>query len=178
MEQQYPAPNPPEDKQAHPSAAKPQYGQYPPPVGAPQYNYPASPGPQYAHPTPPGYMNPAYPGAGIPMQHPTPVLVTTQPAIAVVPQPAYKDYMPWSIVNMILFCLPLGILALVFSLQTKDAIRQRDNVTAAQRSRSAFTVNVVALVLGLCGHIAWIAYVIYIGVTAGRTYSYYYGYYG
>ncbi|KAG8569943.1 hypothetical protein GDO81_014602 [Engystomops pustulosus] len=102
------------------------------------------------------------------------VVVTTQPTSVVVPQPLYKDHLSWSIVNMICCCLPLGIAALVFSIQTKDAIHRQDYPAAAQRSRSAYIINIVALVLGLCIHIAWIVYTLLAIFTIRQSYQHYY----
>ncbi|XP_040183049.1 synapse differentiation-inducing gene protein 1-like [Rana temporaria] len=106
---------------------------------------------------------------------PPPTVVTTQPTVIVVPQPAYKDYLGLSIMNMICCCLPIGIAALIFSVQTRDAANRQDAISAQANSRTAFTLNMVALGIGICCHIVWIAYVIYISVVLSAAASSYYG---
>ncbi|XP_077312155.1 proline-rich transmembrane protein 1-like [Lithobates pipiens] len=106
---------------------------------------------------------------------PPPMVVTTQPTVIVVPQPAYKDYLGLSIVNMICCCLPIGIAALIFSIQTRDAASRQDAIGAEASSRTAFILNMVALGIGICSHIIWIAYVIYVSVVVSSAVSSYYG---
>ncbi|KAM5132234.1 synapse differentiation-inducing gene protein 1-like [Mantella aurantiaca] len=105
---------------------------------------------------------------------PPPVVVTTQPAFVMVPQPTHKDYLGLSIMNMICCCFPLGIAALIFSIQTRDAVSRQDAASAAANSRTAFTLNMVALGIGIAIHVIWIAYVIYVSVVVSSTVSYYY----
>ncbi|XP_040182739.1 interferon-induced transmembrane protein 1-like [Rana temporaria] len=170
-----------------------------PPNPAYSASYPTyPPGPPAYPPNPPGYSsNPVYPPnqgltySNVPPPYyggqPQPgAIVTTQPNVMVFPQPAYKDYLAWSVVNLIFFNLIFGIVALVYSHKTRDAVRRGDSFAAGSYSRTAFSLNVTALVLGIIAHICWISWVIYGSVTNPYkyNYSYYYdngydnGYYG
>ncbi|XP_077312538.1 uncharacterized protein LOC143933499 [Lithobates pipiens] len=106
------------------------------------------------------------------------VIITTQSNLMVLPQPAYKDYLAWSVLNLIFCNLIFGIVAVVFSSKTRDAVRRGDSFAAGSYSRTTFSFNVAALVLGIAGHICWIA----LSVTYNRRYYYYYSsnyqYYG
>jgi heme/copper-type cytochrome/quinol oxidase subunit 2 len=68
------------------------------------------------------------------------------------PQPA--DYLVWSILNLVCLCLPIGILALVFSIQTRNAT---DPVQAQALSQKAKTANIAATILGAIVIIVWVA---------------------
>lgn len=57
-----------------------------------------------------------------------------------------QDYLIWSILNLVCLCLPLGIVALVFSIQTRSAT---DPTTAAANSAKAKTFNTIATALGV-----------------------------
>ncbi|KAM5132233.1 interferon-induced transmembrane protein 1-like [Mantella aurantiaca] len=153
---------------------------YPPNLsGPPGYSPNISGPPVYAPNQIPTYCNnqPAYCGG-----QPQPgFIATVQPNVVVVPQPAYKDYMAWSVVNLIFFNLIFGIVAVVFSAKTRDSVRHRDFTSAASNSHIAFSLNITALVLGLITHICWISWLIYYSVTYSKSYSSYYynyGYYG
>ncbi|XP_073457724.1 interferon-induced transmembrane protein 1-like [Aquarana catesbeiana] len=156
------------------------YPTYPP--GSPAYPpnppgfssnpvYPPNQVPNYSNAPPPYYVGQPQPGA----------IVTTQPNVMVFPQLAYRDYLGWSVVNLIFFNLILGIVALVFSHKTRDAVRRGDSFAAGSYSRTAFSLNVAALVLGIISHITWISWTIYWSVTHPYTYNYNYynnGFYG
>lgn len=105
------------------------------------------------------------------------VIITTQPTVMVLPQPAYKDYLAWSILNLICCNLIFGIVAVVFSSKTRDAVRRGDCTSAAQYSRTTFIFNVTALVLGIAAHICWIVLSV---IYNRRTYHYHssHQYYG
>ncbi|XP_077312537.1 uncharacterized protein LOC143933498 [Lithobates pipiens] len=138
--------------------------------------YPPNQVPTYSHVPPPYYGGQPQPGAIVTTQ-----LNSTQPNVMVLPQPAYKDYLAWSVVNLIFFNLILGIVALVFSHKTRDAVRRGDSFAAGSYSRTAFSLNVSALVLGIIAHICWISWVIYWSVTNPYKYTYNYynnGFYG
>ncbi|XP_053546153.1 proline rich transmembrane protein 1B-like isoform X3 [Bombina bombina] len=123
---------------------------------------------------PPSYSNAqatarVYPSAIAPN-----VVMTTQPnTLVMVPQPTYKDYMGLSIMNLLLCCLPIGIAALIFSCKTRDAVSRGDQASAASDSRTAFTLNMVALGIGIAVNIVWIAVVIYVNTALYSSYSYY-----
>ncbi|CAH2318321.1 major prion -like [Pelobates cultripes] len=114
-------------------------------------NYPLSN--QYGQP-----MSSYNPQQAVPM----PTLVKTQPNVMVIPQPTYRDYLGLSIMNLILCCFPVGIAAVVFSCKTRDSLRRGDMISAASDSRTAFSLNMVALGLGIAANIVWVAYVIYV----------------
>ncbi|XP_062996170.1 proline-rich transmembrane protein 1-like [Elgaria multicarinata webbii] len=86
-----------------------------------------------------------------------PVLQPSQ-AIFISPvQPTnVPDYVPYSIFTMLCCCLPLGIAALVYSIQTQDA-NYIGNITAALKySRLALILANMALGVGLA---CWIVYI-------------------
>ncbi|KAM3921165.1 dispanin subfamily A member 2b-like [Leptodactylus fuscus] len=80
------------------------------------------------------------------MYQPTSTVVTEQPGTYRTPQ---KDYLIWSILNLICCCLPLGIVALIFSIKTRDATQQNDMMSATKNSRTAFNLNIAATVIGV-----------------------------
>ncbi|XP_069460935.1 proline rich transmembrane protein 1B-like [Ambystoma mexicanum] len=103
----------------------------------------------------PSPYNPGYPHGGhhIAMPH--------QPTVLLAPiQAQEKDYLGYSIFTMLCCCLPIGIAALIYSVHTRDANHRGDFIVAHQNSRTALTLNNVALGLGIFIAIAWIAYVI------------------
>ncbi|XP_053307633.1 proline rich transmembrane protein 1B-like [Spea bombifrons] len=139
-------------------------------MASPQ-NYPPNPN---SAPYPPSYPNsapypPSYPNsAPYPPQYGQPqtfnnVVVNSQPAMmAVSPvRVTYKDYLGLSIFNLICCCLPLGIAALVYSCKTRDSLARGDMVSASSESRTTFTLNMVALGIGITVNIIWIALVSY-----------------
>ncbi|KAJ1132449.1 hypothetical protein NDU88_010760 [Pleurodeles waltl] len=67
----------------------------------------------------------------------TPVLVAPEP-----------DYLGYSIFNLICCCLPLGIVALIYSLKTQDCNARGDLLGARQNSQTARTMNRIAFFLG------------------------------
>ncbi|XP_040183046.1 dispanin subfamily A member 2b-like [Rana temporaria] len=60
-----------------------------------------------------------------------------------------KDYLIWSIVSLICCFCPIGLAALIFSIKSRDANNQNDADSAAKHSRTAFYLNIAALVLGI-----------------------------
>ncbi|KAG8569944.1 hypothetical protein GDO81_014603 [Engystomops pustulosus] len=123
------------------------------------------------------YPPPPHPPPEIPPDYvpppPPPVVVTTQPTAFVVPPPVYRDYLAWSIVNLLLCCLPLGAVALHYSIKTRKAINHLDEDTIFHYSSSALKWNRIATLLGVLLNIAWIGYKTYVNVTGD--YSYYNG---
>ncbi|XP_040183050.1 interferon-induced transmembrane protein 10-like [Rana temporaria] len=102
-----------------------------------------------------------------------PTMVTTQTTMISTQgqAPPCRDYLPWSIVNLIFCCLIFGIVALVFSLQTRSAKKYQDWESAQRKSRAALGFNLAAMLLG----IALIIIVPAVYFTRPYYYYYYYG---
>ncbi|XP_069803826.1 dispanin subfamily A member 2b-like [Dendropsophus ebraccatus] len=81
------------------------------------------------------------------MYQPASNVVTMQPAPY--QPPPQKDYLVWSVLNLICCCLPLGIVALIFSIKTRDATRQNNATLAAKHSHTAKALNISATVIGV-----------------------------
>ncbi|XP_015254265.1 PREDICTED: proline-rich transmembrane protein 1-like [Cyprinodon variegatus] len=134
--------NPPPAYHDYPGAAQPlQQG----------YGYPQQQGVVYNQQPYPSQQHPGQP-APISMQ-PT-VYVTQAPLTSPV-----NDYLGYSIFTMLCCCLPLGIAALVFSIFTREANHSGDRMSAERSSRTARTLNHVALGLGIGSLILLIIYV-------------------
>ncbi|XP_040270485.1 synapse differentiation-inducing gene protein 1-like [Bufo bufo] len=120
-------------------------------------------------PPPPSYYTPTGPTVAEPGAYP-PVVTTSQYVVAM-PQPAHRDYMGLSMLNIFLCCFPLGIIALLFSSKSRDSLRRGDTRQAAEYSATALRLNIAGIVIGCCGNIAWIAYIIYHYTTSKNLYS-------
>ncbi|KAJ8276617.1 hypothetical protein COCON_G00083690 [Conger conger] len=59
------------------------------------------------------------------------------------------SFLAWSIFNTVCCCLPLGVVAIVFSSRVNNAVARGDLTAAESDSRTAKIVNIVALVLGV-----------------------------
>ncbi|KTG06020.1 hypothetical protein cypCar_00018973 [Cyprinus carpio] len=117
-----------------PAAPPPAYQDNP--VGYP-HSFPSHPEPQGP------YAQGPYPGQSV---------VTVQPAVFVTAAPLANpvaDYLGYSIFTMLCCCLPLGIAALVFSLSTRNANYSGQRELAESNSKTARTLNHVALTIGL-----------------------------
>ncbi|XP_053463526.1 transmembrane protein 233-like isoform X2 [Nycticebus coucang] len=62
--------------------------------------------------------------------------------------PPVEDFLPLSIVS-IFCCFPFGIIALVFSIKTRDANNYGDRVRAEKNSNMALAMGVTSIILGL-----------------------------
>ncbi|XP_077455161.1 uncharacterized protein LOC144073310 [Stigmatopora argus] len=151
-------------------------GQAPPPAyrDNPHPGYPL-PGPAYLHHPVPGLYPPypqesayppAYGGAVNGQQQytvgqqypPQPGAVTFQHSVIRGPlENPVKDYMCYSIFTMLCCCLPLGLAALIYSINTREANHSGDQMSAERCSRTARTLNHVSLGLGICIFIVGIA---------------------
>ncbi|XP_059184398.1 proline rich transmembrane protein 1B-like [Centropristis striata] len=58
-------------------------------------------------------------------------------------------YLGWSIFNTLCCCLPLGIAAIIYSVKADSANTHGDGARALEASRTARTLNVIALVCGI-----------------------------
>ncbi|XP_005743320.1 proline-rich transmembrane protein 1 [Pundamilia nyererei] len=140
------------------------YGQ---PAGV-GYGQPAGVG--YGQPAGAGYGQPAHPMGG---QYPAPQqgTVVVQPTVYVAQGPLanpVNDYLGYSIFTMLCCCLPLGIAALIFSILTRESNHVGDRMSAERSSRTARTLNHVALGLGIAGLILSIVYVAVVINTVGK----------
>ncbi|KAH0631380.1 hypothetical protein JD844_005679 [Phrynosoma platyrhinos] len=112
---------------------------------------PPMPPPYQPYPGPPG----AGPNQGPILQPPQAVFITPV-------QPTNEpDYLGYSIFTMFCCCLPLGIAALVYSIQTREANHNGNLAAAQQNSRMARILAHTALGVGIC---ITIIYSIYIGI--------------
>ncbi|CAI5795393.1 differentiation-inducing gene 1-like [Podarcis lilfordi] len=59
-----------------------------------------------------------------------------------------NSYLALSIFNLLCCCLPLGIAALVFSLQARSASNEGNINQAASSSRTARILNIIGIVIG------------------------------
>ncbi|RVE62484.1 hypothetical protein OJAV_G00157520 [Oryzias javanicus] len=114
-----------------------------PPPQEQAFGYPA----QYAgagYNQQPAFMN---------QQHPAqPAVVTVQPTVYLAQAPLenpVRDYMGYSIFTMLCCCLPLGIAALIYSINARDANFRGDRVNAERNSRTAAILNRMAAGIGL-----------------------------
>lgn len=69
---------------------------------------------------------------------------------------APEPYLVWSVLNLVLCCLPFGIVALVYSIQCQSAITNGQLAQASDLSEkakgwniAATAIGVVAIVLGI-----------------------------
>nr|XP_058135232.1 transmembrane protein 233-like [Dasypus novemcinctus] len=59
-----------------------------------------------------------------------------------------KDFLPLSIVS-VLCCFPFGILALIFSIRTRDANSCGDRIRAERNANMALAMGITSVILGL-----------------------------
>jgi predicted RNA-binding Zn-ribbon protein involved in translation (DUF1610 family) len=59
------------------------------------------------------------------------------------------DYLIWSILSLVFCCVPLGIVALIYSIQCKSAIAAGRYNDAVKHSKTAFQWNLVSLIAGI-----------------------------
>ncbi|XP_066495094.1 transmembrane protein PMIS2 [Tiliqua scincoides] len=128
-------------------------------------NFPAGPAPAMAYGTSPPYVpNYGPPGAG-PSQGP--IMQQPQTVYITHAQPTNEpDYLAYSIFTMLCCCLPLGIAALVYSIQTREANLAGNAASAKRNSKMARTLAHTALGLGLALLILYIILVVFVVMSA------------
>ncbi|XP_068099344.1 dispanin subfamily A member 2b-like [Hyperolius riggenbachi] len=60
-----------------------------------------------------------------------------------------KDFLGWSIFNLTLCCVPIGLVALIYSVKTRDARYANNDIIATKYSRTTWKLNVLSLVVGI-----------------------------
>uniref|UniRef100_A0A8C4F2W0 Uncharacterized protein n=1 Tax=Dicentrarchus labrax TaxID=13489 RepID=A0A8C4F2W0_DICLA len=60
-----------------------------------------------------------------------------------------SSYLGWSICNTLCCCLPLGIVAIVFSSKAQNANARGESAQAEDAARIARNINIIALVCGI-----------------------------
>jgi hypothetical protein len=68
-----------------------------------------------------------------------------------------RDWLPWSLVNIIFGWGLLGFLSFILSMLCRSYRRENDLSNAQRFSRWAFICNIIATVIGLLG---WILFII------------------
>ena len=79
-----------------------------------------------------------------------------------------RDYLFWSISNICMGGLILGIIAVLFSHFTREAKRNNDFIEAAKWSRRALIWNIITTILGVLGIIIIIVAVVVTSVYANK----------
>lgn len=145
------SPPPPYQDQPYPGYPQPGLG------------YPLQPQPGYGFPPLYGgapYGQQPYPGG-------QPAAVTVQPTVYVSQGPLtnpVNDYLCYSIFTMLCCCLPIGIAALVCSILAREANQVGDQLGAERSSRTARTLNHVAVGVGIGFFILFIVFEVMVGV--------------
>ncbi|XP_077003398.1 proline rich transmembrane protein 1B [Tamandua tetradactyla] len=134
----------------------------PPPAGTPLYPSGSS-SPLYAQGAQP---QPLYsqPGAGggafpFPMYNSSPVAGVPAPA-AVEHRPLPKDFMMESVLVTLFCCLLTGLIAIVYSHETRAALSRGDLAQAEEASRKARSLVLFSLLFGVFVSTSWVIYVV------------------
>ncbi|KAM6372442.1 proline rich transmembrane protein 1B [Pluvialis apricaria] len=144
--------SPPDPKSVHllyppfPAA----FSQQPPVV------YQPGPGPG---PGPGPFPPPGIPPAGIPPA-PLPYAAYDGPSPAGHGQHLPKDYMVESVLVTVFCCLLTGVIALIYSHETRAALGRGDMAQANVASKKAQSLVLFSLLFGLFASISWVIYVL------------------
>ncbi|XP_023681969.1 dispanin subfamily A member 2b-like [Paramormyrops kingsleyae] len=79
-----------------------------------------------------------------------------------------KDYLGISIFNTLCCCLPLGVIAIIYSLRARDANAAGDSTRAEQASHTAKILNISGIVTGLIFLVIIIIYWIVVAVKIAK----------
>ncbi|XP_058051496.1 trafficking regulator of GLUT4 1-like [Ahaetulla prasina] len=133
-------------------------------LSVPALNHPAGPPPYPVDNTGPFAMPPPYqtfyisPDAGSNQG----LFVQPQPAIITTPSEPTKepDFLAYSIFTMLCCFLPLGVTALVFSIQTRQANKVGDQIAARRLSLLAQAFARIALGVGILLTLVYVSIII------------------
>ena len=67
--------------------------------------------------------------------------------------PQVTDYLIWSIITTLCCCLPLGIVGIIFSINSKNDLSAGRYESAVKNYNIAFYCNVIGLVVGLIANV-------------------------
>ncbi|XP_058231892.1 trafficking regulator of GLUT4 1-like [Hemibagrus wyckioides] len=145
-----------------------------PPAYQADMGYPSAPGgipAQGVYPPAQGYSSAPY-GA---QQYPGQATVTVQPTVFVTPGTQVNpvpDYLGYSIFTMLCCCLPLGIAALIYSINTRDANMTGNRDLAMRNSHVSRLLNNIALGLGIVAYVISIILIIVSATTVWKMANY------
>lgn len=78
-----------------------------------------------------------------------------------------RSYLAWSIIATAVLFLPLGLVALFFSLRTRALLRRGDLDEAQRASRVTLVVVVVTTVVGVIAYVALVGALLALGAFGG-----------
>ncbi|XP_053415527.1 proline rich transmembrane protein 1B [Nycticebus coucang] len=119
--------------------------------------FPAAPAPPAAFP-PPGPLYPAAPAFPFPVYN-SPV-AGLQAAPTVEHRALPKDYMVESVLATLFCCLLTGLIAIVYSHETRAALGRGDLAQAEEASRKARSLVLFSLLFGVFVSTSWVIYVV------------------
>ncbi|OCT73468.1 synapse differentiation-inducing gene protein 1 [Xenopus laevis] len=97
---------------------------------------------------------------------------TMCPPVTTVPHVRIKDYLGTSIFNLLCCCFPFGLAALLYSIQTRDALARRDLASASRYSQTAFRLNIGSFIFGILCIVCIITYLICFGFPNNSNYGF------
>ncbi|KAB1279850.1 Proline rich transmembrane protein 1B [Camelus dromedarius] len=95
----------------------------------------------------------------LPLQYNSPVAGVPAPATAE-HRPLPKDYMMESVLVTLFCCLLTGLIAIVYSHETRAALRRGDLAQAEDASRKARSLVLFSLLFGVFVSTSWVIYVV------------------
>ncbi|XP_045419659.1 proline rich transmembrane protein 1B [Lemur catta] len=118
----------------------------------------AAPAPAAAFPPPPAPLYPAAPAFPFPVYSSPVAGVAGAPAVEHRPLP--KDYMVESVLATLFCCLLTGLIAIVYSHETRAALGRGDLAQAEVASRKARSLVLFSLLFGVFVSTSWVIYVV------------------
>jgi len=92
--------------------------------------------------------------------------VATEPA-SEVPGKSPRTYLVWSALAAALLFLPLGLVALFFSIRTEVLLRRGEVERARRTSRAALVLIIVTVVVGVLAYVVVIGGLLALGAFSG-----------